>query len=266
MERIALHSVPRSGSSWLGEIINSSPSVKYCFQPLFSYALKDFLNERSGKEEIDEFFARLAVTDDDFILQAAQRASGHLPAFGKEAPTHVAYKEVRYHHLLPRIAEHDPSVRMVLLVRDPLEAMASWVSAPREFDPAWSVDEELLFAPRKNAGRPEEFYGLSKWLEATGLFLRLAKEHEDRVLLVRYRDLERDTVSVARNIFAFCGLEFTSQTSDFIDASKTKSVEGAYSVFRGDPKPNSWEKVLSEDNIELIRNAVMDSGLGEYLN
>ena len=46
---VAIHGVPRSGTSWIGEIINSSPNVLYKFQPLFSYALKDFLTTFSKK-------------------------------------------------------------------------------------------------------------------------------------------------------------------------------------------------------------------------
>ena len=45
MKRIAIHSAPRSGSSWLGQILNSSPKVCFRFQPLFSYAFKDYLND-----------------------------------------------------------------------------------------------------------------------------------------------------------------------------------------------------------------------------
>ena len=56
MHKIALHSVPRSGSTWLGEILNSSENVKYCFQPLFSYKFKNFLDERSSKDDINNFF------------------------------------------------------------------------------------------------------------------------------------------------------------------------------------------------------------------
>ncbi len=37
MNNIVIHSVLCSGSSWLGEIINSSPNVLYQFQPLFSH-------------------------------------------------------------------------------------------------------------------------------------------------------------------------------------------------------------------------------------
>ena len=60
MKRIAIHSVPRSGSSWLGQILNSSPKVCFRFQPLFSYAFKDYLNEKSSQEDIMTFFEQIA--------------------------------------------------------------------------------------------------------------------------------------------------------------------------------------------------------------
>ena len=101
MRKIAIHSVPRSGSTWLGEILNSSPDVKYCFQPLFSYQFKDFLDEGSSREEVDRFFMLLSNTDDDYICQKLQRRAGTLPSPNKsKLATHVIYKEVRYHHIL----------------------------------------------------------------------------------------------------------------------------------------------------------------------
>jgi len=266
MERVALHSPPRSGSTWLGEIFNSNPAVKYCYQPLFSYSLKSFLDEKCSKSEIDEFFDRLLATEDEFILQTQQRRDGLLPAFRKSAPpTHVVYKEVRYHHLLPRMAEQEPALRFVLLIRNPLEVMASWISAPKEFKPEWSVDGELLKAELKNGGRPEEFYGLLKWIEATNLFLRLAQDYRDRVLIVEYRELEQRPVQTVEQIFRFCGLDFDAQTAGFLQDSQTKARDDAYSVFRGNRKRDAWKETLSEANIALIRRQVSASGLARFL-
>ena len=41
---ILITGVARSGTSWIGQIIDSSPEVVYRFQPLFSYAFKGFLD------------------------------------------------------------------------------------------------------------------------------------------------------------------------------------------------------------------------------
>jgi hypothetical protein len=34
----------RSGTSWLGQILDSSPDVAYRFQPFFAYAFKNFVD------------------------------------------------------------------------------------------------------------------------------------------------------------------------------------------------------------------------------
>ena len=52
---IALFGVPRSGTSWLGQIFDSCPDVIYKYQPLFSYAFKNRLNMQSSFDEISNF-------------------------------------------------------------------------------------------------------------------------------------------------------------------------------------------------------------------
>lgn len=262
--RIAIHSVPRSGSTWLGEIFNSSPSVKYGFQPLFSYTLKDFLDASSSERRIAEFFDELLRIDDEFIDQRAQREAGTLPRFDKRPPfTHVCYKEVRYHNILENLARKDPDVRLVLLVRNPVEVMNSWIGAPREFDKRWDIDEELLSGASKNQGRAEEFYGLEQWIAATRIFRGLSTDFPDRATLVTYRDLNSDPLAVSERLFDFCGLSMTAATRHFLDRSTTETVSGTYSVFRG-----SAEKAVSHlaaRHVAMIEDVVREAGLEEYL-
>src|SRR6056297_737368 len=105
-KKIAIHSVPRSGSTWLGEIVNSNPKGKYAFQPLFSYALKDFLSQISTNRDIELFFRRVEDSKDSFLDQEQHRQDGRLPLFRKEYPvTHIAYKEVRYNHIIENLLE-----------------------------------------------------------------------------------------------------------------------------------------------------------------
>lgn len=56
MKRVAIHSAPRSGSTWMGSIFDSNESVAYRLQPLFSYTHKSQLNSSSVKTDIDKFF------------------------------------------------------------------------------------------------------------------------------------------------------------------------------------------------------------------
>jgi hypothetical protein len=66
---VGIHGAPRSGTSWLGQLFNSSEHVAYRYQPFFSYAFKERLSVRSGALEIQRFFDDLRNTEDDFVLQ-----------------------------------------------------------------------------------------------------------------------------------------------------------------------------------------------------
>jgi len=76
MENAAIFGVPRSGTSWLGQIFNSSPNVAYRFQPLFSYAFKSRLNEHSTADDIENFSRDILNTSDEFVTQK-KKYSGH---------------------------------------------------------------------------------------------------------------------------------------------------------------------------------------------
>lgn len=266
-KRVIIHSAPRSGSTWLGEIINSHPNVKYAFQPLFSYALKGALSPTSRLSDVNRFFGALAEIEDDFIGQIEQRQAGMLPQFDKHRQiTHLAYKEVRYHHILTNLMEVDRAVLALFLIRNPIDVMDSWVSSPREFDPNWNVREELLEASKKNRDRAEEFYGLKRWAMVSELFETLALRYPDRVMLVRYDDLKNNPLSVVTRVFEHCGLEIVDETLEFISESQTYDVPGDYSVFRGGKDRLSKAlKTLSVEEKEFIVDYVTRKRLGHYL-
>jgi len=261
--KIAIHSVPRSGSTWLGEIFNSHKKTKYCFQPLFSYEFKDFITNVSSISDVENFFDLLSRTNDKFVCQKSEREVGSLPDFEKiSVPTHVIYKEVRYHHLLEHLCELDVDLMFVLLVRNPIEVMSSWISTPKEFDPSWNSSKELLKAEYKNAGKPENFYGLDAWIDTTKLFEFLAERYSDRVRLVNYKQLKNDPENITKYLFEFCSLNYDETTELFLQDSSRKKVEGSYSVFRGGSKS---KLALSDELLATIEVKVKEAGLEHYL-
>jgi hypothetical protein len=264
MQKIAVHSVPRSGSTWLGEILNSSANVKYCYQPLFSYKFKDFLDKNSSEEEIDNFFSMLNDTDDEFISQKSQRIARKLPHFEKASfATHVIYKEVRYHFILDNLLSQDKSIKLILLVRNPIEVMNSWINAPKEFDKTWDAEKELVFAKRKNAGRKENYFGLDAWVQTTLLFEYLARKYKKRVFLLNYSTLKTRTLQIVESLFKFCDLEFTDSTNSFLRDSSERKISDTYSVFRG----REASRILLDDNlIKTITSYINDAGFSHYIN
>lgn len=268
LTRIALHGAPRSGTSWLGEVLNSAPQVAYRYQPLFSYAFKDFLTPESGTAEIDRFFEAIAASDDDFLLQTGQRDNGHMPRFRKSETTHIVYKEVRYHHLPEMILRRTLDVKFVFLVRDPRAVMASWLRAGREFrhDLGWDVLSEWRAAPSKNEGRSEEFYGFDKWKESTNTFLDLAARYPRRARLVWYSDLLATPETSIAGLFRFCDLPLCDQSRDFISGRMRGAQDSDYSVFRAHRRrDDAWRANLPEIIRESIETELAHTTLSRFL-
>ena len=248
MKRIAIHSVPRSGSTWLGSIFDSHPNVAYRFQPLFSYGHKSQLNEKSTKCDIDRFFNDILNTTDDFVLQKEAIAKNIVPKFKKDNPTHIVYKEVRYHNIIENLMEQDCELIIIGLVRNPLAVINSWLQAPKEFkkELGWKESEEWRYAPKKNLNKPEEFNGFEKWKEVSYLFLKLNEKFPERFKLVNYDELISNTQKIVEELFEFSNLKLIQQTIDFISTSKTSENNDAYSVYKIKTSDVAWKKTLPD--------------------
>ena len=259
---VAIHGVPRSGTSWLGQIINSSPWVRYRYQPLFSYAFKDRINPTSSRNEILAFFKELYDYEDAFLLQLDKIESGAYPKFEKaEVQTHLAYKEVRYHHILENVFQQVPEIKVIGIIRHPCAVINSWLKAPKEFKPEWDVKKEWRRAPSKNQNRPEEFYGFEKWKEVAEMFLRFREEYPEQFYLVLYRDLIKNTMEEVRKIFHFINLPVEKQTETFVAQSRSRTHADTYAVFRNKTKDVDWKAELPA----FIREAIFNDLTGTKL-
>lgn len=265
---LGIHGAPRSGTSWLGQIFNSSEQVAYRYQPFFSYAFRGRIREDSDAGTMREVFRQLTASRDPFLLQVGEgRLARETPTFPKQETTHLVYKEVRFHDLLPGLLGRIPEFRAIGLVRDPRATLASWFRAPREFDPGWDKEAEWRHAEKKNAGLRENWYGFERWKELASLFLDLAVAHEDRFRIVQYEDLVRDPRTQANALFEFCGLPFSAQVERFIGASTSSDDRDPYGVFRdrrrlgGSPRRRGVER----DIALTIGSELKNTGLARFL-
>lgn len=264
---VAVHGAPRSGTTWLGELFNSSPVVAYRYQPLFSHAFRGRVDSSSDAQSLASFFADLAATDDEFVLQAGsgRLAATAAPGFGKTSPTHLVYKEVRFHDLLPHFLATVPGLVGVGIVRDPRAVLASWKNAPREYDPGWSFTREWRHAPAKNAGLPENWYGFERWRELATLFLELAARYSDRFRVVRYEDLVADPMLQMGDLLSFCGLEMQAQTLRFIEDSTSRDDHDPYGVFKLKTPARQPARLDQRISAQIVR-AVAGTALARFLS
>jgi len=263
---VSIQSVPRSGSSWLGQIFRSSVQVAFRYQPLFSYAFKGRLDERCNRKEILEFFEEIRRTDDDFVLQ--QDAAIHVDhpvVHERDMVSHIVMKEVRYNHIIRNMLEQVPELKVIGLVRHPCAVLDSWINAPREFEKQWNLQEEWRSGARKNQDRPEEFFGFDKWKEVAQLFIDLEQEYPDQMKVVRYADLNADPQAVVKEIFTFCDLPFEAETEAFILESRNTEGNDTYSVYRKAREDVAWKSRLPKPIADEILEEVGSCSLSRFL-
>jgi len=263
---VVIAGVARSGASWLGEILDSSPDVAYRFQPIFSYAFKDAVNDDSRVTDFERFFDGIYKSNDAFLLQAEKRDSGLYPTFAKlSEPGYLVWKEARYQYLLGRMVRFFPTLKVIAIVRHPCAVISSWLRNPKEFPPGSDPRAEWRFGACKNQGQQENFFGYYKWKEAAHLYLDLQQQYPNQVRVVRYCDLVDHTESTVAGIFEFIGLPITDQSMRFIKASNSTHKESPYSVYKDKSVKDQWKKQLDPYIAEEIVADIRGTSLETFL-
>lgn len=263
---VAVAGAARSGTSWLGQIFDSSPDVAYRFQPFFSYAFRDFVDVDSPRERWQEFFRQLSRSNDPFLLQCDKRQSGEYPNFPKaDVPQLLAFKTCRFQYLLGPMLRQVRNARLVGIVRHPAGAIASWLANPKEFPAGADIRSEWRFGGCKNQGRESEFFGYYKWKEIAHLYFDLRDQFPDRVRIVRYEALVDDPQAISQDLFRFAGLPWTQATEDFLARCHATHQESCYSVFKDRSVKDRWKTILPADIQASIQQDLQGTRLEEFI-
>lgn len=263
---ITIAGVARSGTTWLGEIFNSSPEVAYRFQPLFSYAFKDRVGINSTPAEYEAFLQELYQSNDPFLLQTDKRESGILPSFSKcDSPRFMVMKKARYHYLHIRFLSYIPNLRLLAIVRNPCAVLASWMSNPKEFPSGSDPWLEWRLGACKNQCRAENFFGFYKWRESTNIFLNLERMFPERVCVVRYEELVENPQAVAESLFRFADIPFGDQSKRFLDESGKRHTDNPYGVYKNRDVKDHWKGQLDSRIVSDIEQELMGTNLEKYI-
>lgn len=251
----AITGMPRSGTSWVSQIFDSSPSVRYRLSPLFSHEFKNQVGTDASRADWERVFRGSYVSDNEFMDQTARRAVGQFPRFAikDNDPPWLVVKFNRFQNLVEPLLTCFPELRMVSIVRHPCGAIHSWLTAPKEFPPGADPLEHWRSGAAKKTG-PEDFFGFDDWKRVTRLHLRLQAERPDQLRIERYEDLVEDPTAGTERMFEFVGLELTEQTRDFLKASQARHDVSEYAVFKDKAVKDRWRRELQAE----IRTAILD--------
>ena len=263
---ILLMGMPRSGTSWLSQIFDSHPSVRFKLSPLFSYRFKNIVGKESTQKEWIDFLHKVYNTEDEFMDQAYRRRAGEYPIFENkdENPRFLAIKDTRYHNLARKMLQIIPDVKIIYIVRNPCGAIYSWLTAPKEFpkgaDP-WK--EWRSGACRKTA--PEEFWGFDDWKVVTSIYMKLQEEYSRQIRIIQYEDLVDDVERITKELFKFIGLKIKKQTYKFLIESQSFYHPNEYAVYKDPGVKHKWKKGLDKKIVEKIYKELKDTKFERFL-
>ncbi|MCD4681357.1 MAG: sulfotransferase [Bacteroidales bacterium] len=266
MDYIWINGMPRSGTSWLSQIFDSHPNVRFKLSPLFSYAFKNAVNVNSNRDEWLQFFREVYFTNDEFMDQNYRRKSGEYPNIkSKESrPSHLVIKDTRYHNLTEQLLNLVPEMKFVHIVRNPCGAINSWINTPKEFPKGADPYKEWRSGECRKTGE-EEFWGFEDWKYLTNFYLLLQSNHPRKVMIVKYDYLVDRPFQIIEKMFEFVGIDLSCQTIDFVRDSQNRNVENEYAVYKKKAVKDKWRYQLDRKIVEEIYRDLENTPLSEFL-
>ncbi|XP_012288506.1 carbohydrate sulfotransferase 4 isoform X2 [Orussus abietinus] len=255
----------RSGSTFLGDVLNSHPANFYHYEPLLDFGIVQVRGPPLAKKALHNIVSLLNCDykDMDHYLDYGKTHSwlfNHNTHLWKQCQAHkeicwdwrfvskfcrlfpfqsMKLVRLRLHIAEQLLAQEDLGVRLVLLIRDPRGIMQS--RRHREWCPnvpdCW--DSEIVCADM-----------VSDFKTA----VQLIKQYPRTFRILRYEDLSLEPYWHVQNLYEFYGLEFHENVKRFLDTHTKSDAGGVSSTFRNSKAtPFHWRNDLGFKEVDEIQ-------------
>lgn len=254
----------RTGSTWLsrmmdemdGQTVWREPLVGALFGNLYYDRAKHLIGKQ-GKHYIlgDGYRESWLVSIRDFVLR---EASGRFPeAIGGDR--YLVVKEPNGSLGAPLIMGALPESRLILLVRDPRDAIASSMDAKREG--GWQYENRNKGKQRSESPvdkDPDAFVKerAKAYLQRINSTKQAYEAHEGPKVLVRYEELREDTLGTMRRIYSELGIPVDADAlARAVEKHAWESIpeelKGEGKVFRK-ATPGGWRDDLTPEQVQTV--------------
>ena len=252
----------RTGSSWLSAIMGEIEGYSRWHEPLVGHLFGNLYYERAGHRSEDEHFILGARYRDlwlgtvrRFVLDSTAARFPEVAGGG-----YLIVKEPQGSMGAPLLMEALPESRMILLVRDPRDVVASNLDAHQEG--TWTADlmrkRGKEKPPSLAESRPDAFVRgqARRYVRDVGNAKEAYDAHRGLKVLVRYEDLRVDTLGTMKRIYS--ALELPVDEGGLARAVEKHSWENVPAEQKGEgkfhrkAKPGGWKEDLTPEQAEIV--------------
>jgi hypothetical protein len=243
----------RTGSSWLSRMMGELEGHTVWFEPWVGALVDPYhlqLERRKGAHFIlsSQYRATWLASIRSLVLDGAD---ARFPETGLK--DYLIIKEPGGSVGAPLLMEALPESRMILLVRDPRDVVASWADAHKKG--SWlSADE----GPEASAERARR--AASRYVRNIGQAKRAYDAHRGRKALVKYEDLREDALGTMKRSYSQLGV--TVDEGELSRAVEKHSWENIPEEDKGEGKfyrkatPGGWREDLTPEQVEIVEHIV----------
>ena len=249
----------RSGSTWLGSMMGSLEGCAMWNEPLVGNLFGNFHYLRVGRRKRGRQYILGEPYKETWLGPMRDLVLGGAAARFPEVigGGYLIIKEPNGSIGSPLLMEALPESRMIFLIRDPRDVVASSMDARSEG--SWlSERREAQRRTSKPDRNPNVYVRMraNSYVEQIEKTWQAYRAHGGRKVLVRYEDLRADTLETMKRIYS--ALEIPVEEAELARAVEKNSWENIPEEDKGKgkkrrkAKPGGWREDLTARQVEIV--------------